>query len=106
MVEFSEMQMLVAALLAYALDLIPGAKAWWDAKMNPKQKQVTILVLMLVITLSGAAYRCFGSEGFCPVNWLDFIVETTIQFILNTVVATGAHLSVRYLPSPKEDAAG
>jgi len=101
--DVSQLQLVVAALVAYALDLIPGAKAWWDTKFNSQQKQFAMLILMFLIAVGGALYACYGRNGVCPLNWVDFIINTFVQFVINTIVNVGSHLTVRYLPQEEAD---
>jgi len=100
--DVSQLQLVVAALVAYALDLLPGAKTWWDTKFNSQQKQFAMLILMFLIAVGGALYACYGRNGVCPLNWADFVVNTFVQFVVNTIVNVGSHMTVRYIPQSKE----
>ena len=101
--ELSQLQMIVAALTAWAMDLIPPLKKWWDANLNSKQKQGAMIAFMFLLAVGGALYQCYGKEGICPADgWSDYIVQTGYYFIVNLVVSAGSHMSVRYVSDPKE----
>ena len=100
--ELSQLQMIVAAIIAWTMDLIPPLKRWWDARLNSKQKQACMIGLMFLLAVGGALWNCYGNGqagGVCPADgWTNYIVQIGYYFIINLVVNTGSHLAIKYVP--------
>lgn len=88
-------EQVIVAFVAFGLDAFPRVNTWWE-QFNEKQKQILIMFFVFIVTLSAAGYNCYQG-GFCPADWVDFIVTTAVTFIVNLVISQGTHFGSRYL---------
>lgn len=83
----------IAAVIAFAVEVIPQVKGLWD-RLNEKQKQAIVLAAAFIVGLVTAILQC-AVRGICPADWLAVIETLIANFVAGIIGATSAHYSVR-----------
>lgn len=79
-----------AAIVAVLIELLPPLKVWWDERFNAAQKQVVIALVVVVISLLTAMYKC-RYNGICPESTDKFVVDTLILAFASFAGAVVGH---------------
>lgn len=95
-------EMIVAAVLSLALEVVPGLTAQWE-KLTARQKQIAIGFAALVLTIGGAVISCQRYNN-CPTDWVAYASDLLVVFILTFGATQVTHMGTDYITSNKKSA--
>ena len=87
-------QLVSGALLALALDLIPGIKTAW-AKLETRQKQAYNLLIVLVVSVSFVAIPAAINNQW-PEGW-NWLLLPLASFFVTFAGNQSAYVGTRYI---------
>ena len=82
-------QAVVSALLAVALDWMPGLAKWWHP-LPEASKKLYMALMLLISMIALAAIECVFNDR-CPVVWTDYILELVGVYLGSLAINQSAH---------------
>ena len=83
------LQIIIAALLAVALDWIPWLRTKWHP-LESGQKKLYMSLILLVLLIGMALIEC-QFNNLCPVVWTDYILELVVVYLGGLAVNQSGH---------------
>lgn len=84
-----QISLLASGILAFALELIPPIKRYWD-KFNGVQKQAVIAGIVILVSLGAIWYECRYNAS-CPADTERAIVDIMLTVAYGVVGSQGAY---------------
>ena len=84
-----QISLLASGILAFALELIPPIKRYWD-KFNGVQKQAVIALIVVIVSLGSIWYECRYNAS-CPADTERAILDVVLTIAYGVVGSQGAY---------------
>jgi len=93
--------LVVGALLALLLEIVPGLKTWWTA-LTPKRKQGFNLLFVFVATILFVLLPVLFAGAPLPEGW-GWLLEPLTIFLAALTGSQATHAGTKLLVGPKAD---
>lgn len=81
---------IVAVLISLFVEWSPGISDWWE-KFTDAQKRGIMALAVAVVTVAVAGVNCAWRD-VCPADWLTFLRDLFLAFIVAATANQGIHL--------------